>query len=212
LKKETVVTAATAVIFLVVGFLAGYIYDQHQKTSAPAAAVAPGDAPSGGMAQAPSGAPAQGAAAGSMQGLPPGHPPINIDSTIQALEDQAAQSPQDPNAALRLANFFFDHQRFQDAVPWYEKALKLDPKNSDARTDLGTVYFNLGQPQKALEEYKKSLEADPRHEPTIYNMIIVYMEGMHDAAAARAAWEKLHAMDPNYKGLDSLKQKLDAAQ
>jgi cytochrome c-type biogenesis protein CcmH/NrfG len=212
LKKETVVTAVTAVVFLAVGFLAGYIYDQHQRASAPAAVVAPGDSPSAGVAQASSGAMTQGAESGSTQGLPPGHPPIDVNSTIRVLEDQANQNPQDPEAALRVANFFYDHQRFQDAVPWYQKALKLDPKNADARTDLGTVFFSLGQPRQALEEYRKSLEIDPRHEPTIYNMIIVNMEGTHDVAAARAAWEKLHKLNPNYKGLDDLKQKLDLAQ
>jgi tetratricopeptide (TPR) repeat protein len=208
LKKETVITA---IVFLGVGFLAGYIYDAHQKTAAPAAIVAPADAPSGGMAQPGSDAPAQGATGAGVQRLPPGHPPINLDSTIKAFEDQAAQNPQDPEPVLRLANLFYDNQRFQDAADWYQKALKLDPKNVNARTDLGTVYFSLGRPQDALSEYRKSLQVDPRHEPTIFNMIIVNLDGTHNLAAARAAWEKLHGMNPNYKGLDELKQKLEAA-
>ncbi len=146
-----------------------------------------------------------------MQGLPPGHPPLNIAETIKALQDQAAQNPQDPDGPLRLANLFYDNQRFQEAADWYEKALKLDPKNVNARTDLGTAYFNLGRPQDALAEYKKSLELEPQHQPTIYNSIIVNLEGTHDLAAARAAWKKLNALNPNYKGLDGLKQRLDAA-
>jgi tetratricopeptide (TPR) repeat protein len=212
LKKETLITAVTAIVFLVVGFLAGYIYDAHQKTSAPAAVVVPADSPSGGMAQAPPEAASQGAPGTGMQGLPPGHPPINMDSTIKALEDQAAQAPQDPEPALRLANLFYDNQRYQDAADWYEKALKLGPKDVNARTDLGTVYFNLGRPQDALAEYRKSLEIDPGHEPTIFNMIIVNLEGTHNLAAARTAWEKLHGMNPNYKGLEELKKRLDAAE
>jgi tetratricopeptide (TPR) repeat protein len=205
LKKETVTTTITAIVFLVVGFLAGYIYESHQKTATPAAMVTPADTPSGAAAQ-------QGAAGAGVQGLPPGHPPLNLDSTIQAFKDAAAQNPQDPEPALRLANLLYDNQRFQDAVEWYQKALKLDPKNVNARTDLGTAYFSLGRAQDALKEYKESLQIDPRHEPTIFNMIIVNLEGVHDLAAARAAWEKLHAMDPNYKGMDGLKQRLDAAQ
>jgi tetratricopeptide (TPR) repeat protein len=212
LKKETVTTAITALVFLVVGFLAGYIYESHRKTPTPAAVVAPADAPSGGTAQTGLDTSAQGSAAGGVQGLPPGHPPLNLDSTIKAFEDAAAQNPQDPDPALRLANLFYDNQRFQDAAEWYEKALKLDPKNVNARTDLGTVYFSLGRTEDALAEYKKSLQIDPRHEPTIFNTIIVNLEGTHDLAAARAAWEKLHAMNPDYKGLDGLKQRLDAAQ
>ena len=202
MKKETVTTAITAIVFLVVGFLAGYIYESHQKTATPAAVVTPADSPSG----------AQGAAGADVQGLPPGHPPLNLDSTIKAFEDAAAQNPQDPEPVLRLANLLYDNRRFQDAVQWYQKALKLDPKNVNARTDLGTAYFSLVRPQDALKEYQQSLQIDPRHEPTIFNLIVVNLEGTHDLAAARAAWEKLHAMNPNYKGLDELQQRLDAAQ
>jgi cytochrome c-type biogenesis protein CcmH/NrfG len=211
LKKETIVTAITAVVFLVVGFLAGYIFQAHQQASPQATGIVSAAGSPARAAQDPSGQAAPSSQGATMQGLPPGHPPLNIASTIKTLEDQAAQNPQDSEAALRLANLFYDSQRFQEAADWYEKALKLDPNNANAHTDLGTTYFSLGRAQDALAEYNKSLELDPRHEPTIYNTIIVNLEGTHDLAAARAAWKKLHAMNPNYKGLDLLKEKLDAA-
>jgi tetratricopeptide (TPR) repeat protein len=210
LKKETVFTAITAVVFLIVGFLLGYIYQAHQQASRQASTVVSSSGPSVATAQDASGQAGASAQGAAMQSLPPGHPPLNVASTIKSLEEQAAQNPQDPQPPLLLANLLYDNQRFQEAADWYEKALKLDPKNVNARTDLGTAYFNLGRAQDALAEYKKSLELDPRHQPTIYNMIIVEMEGTHDLAAARAAWNKLHAMNPNYQGLDALKQKLDA--
>lgn len=206
MKKELI---ATAVVFLGVGFLAGYMYQAHQQVSPQSAAVTPNASPAG-MGQDAS-AQAAGPGGSTVQGLPPGHPPLNIAATIKTLEDQAAQNPQDPEAALRLANLFYDNQRFQEAADWYEKALKLDPTNVNARTDLGTAYFNLGRAQDALAEYDQTLKLDPRHEPTIYNTIIVNLEGTHDLAAARAAWNTLHGMNPNYKGLDSLKERLDAA-
>jgi Tfp pilus assembly protein PilF len=209
LKKETIITA---IVFFGVGFLAGYIYDAHQSSRpqpAVSAAMSQGAAGAGG-AQGGA-ADASGASGGAMPGLPQGHPPINVDSMIKALQDQAAQNPQDPEAPLRLANVLYDHQRFSEAVEWYQKALKLDPKNVGARTDLGTCFFNLGQPKQALAEYRKSLESDPRHEPTLFNVIVVNLEGTHDLAAARAAWDELHRLNPSYQGLDQLKQRLDAA-
>lgn len=205
MKKELIVTA---VVFLGVGFLGGYIFQSTRQAGPQTVVVTPSPS-SGAVGQETSG---QAASGGSpMQGLPPGHPPLNIAETIKTLQDQAAQNPQDPDAALRLANLFYDNQRYQEAANWYEKALKLDPKNVNARTDLGTVYFNLGRPTEALAEYKKSLEQEPTHQPTIYNSIIVNLEGTHDLAAARAAWKKLNGLNPSYKGLDALKQKLDAA-
>jgi tetratricopeptide (TPR) repeat protein len=193
LRKETLITA---IVFFGVGFLGGYIFAAHRSSEAPQASVA---------AVVP-------AATQTAQALPPGHPPINADSMIQALEDAAGQNPQDPQAPLRLANLFYDQQRFQEASEWYEKALKLDPRNVDARTDLGTAYFNLGRPRDALREYRQSLEIQPDHQPTLYNMIIVNLEGIHDLAAARSAWQRLDRLNPGYPGLDRLKQQLDAAQ
>jgi tetratricopeptide (TPR) repeat protein len=192
LKKEVLITA---IVFLGVGFLVGYVYNGH-KHSEPA----PHDA-------AASAQPSED----QMSGLPAGHPPINIDAMVRALEEKATQNPQASGPALQLANLLYDHQRFQAAVKWYQKALTLAPRNVDARTDLGTSYFNLGRPQEALQEYRKSLDTDPRHELTIYNMIIVNLEGTHNVAAARAAWEELHRLNPNYPGLERLKQNLDSA-
>jgi tetratricopeptide repeat protein len=204
MKKELI---ATAVVFLGVGFLTGYMYKAHQQESPQSAVVMPG-ATTAGMGQEAS---AQAAGGSTVQGLPPGHPPLNIAATIKTMEDQAAQNPQDPQPPLLLANLFYDNQRFQEAATWYEKALKLDPTNVNARTDLGTAYFNLGRAQDALAAYNQTLKLDPRHEPTIYNTIIVNLEGTHDLAAARAAWNKLHGINPAYKGLNELKQRLDAA-
>jgi tetratricopeptide (TPR) repeat protein len=202
LKKETIITA---VVFFAVGFLAGYIYDAQKNWNAQrAAATAP---------QAPADA-AGGAAStsGGMGGaLPEGHPPIDTSAIIKTLEQQAAQNPQDAEVRLKLANYLYDHQQWQQAIEWYQKALQLDPKNVSARTDLGTAYFSSGHPQEALQEYRQSLKVDPTHQPTLYNSIIVYLDGLHDVAAAKQAWERLNKMNPSYPGLDRLKDRLEAA-
>lgn len=145
------------------------------------------------------------------QALPEGHPPIDMAAVMKTLEEQAAQSPSDPEPRLKLANYLYDHQQWQRAIDWYQKVLALDPKNVSARTDLGTAYFNAGRPDDALREYGKSLEYDPTHQPTLFNSIVVNLDGLHDLAAANRAWERLHKLNPNYPGLDRLKGRLEAA-
>jgi tetratricopeptide (TPR) repeat protein len=198
----------TAVVFLVVGFLAGYITDAQMNWSArqkAAIAGASNQMPSGGTASAPAG--------GTMpSGLPEGHPPIDTAAIVKQLEDMAAQNPKDPEVPLKLANFLYDQKQYAQALEWYQRALELDPKNVNARTDLGTAYFYTGHPQEALREYRKSLALNPQHEPTLLNMVVVNLEGTHDLAAAQAAWEKLRKVNPNNPALESLRQKLDAAR
>jgi tetratricopeptide (TPR) repeat protein len=201
-RKEIVITA---IVFFGVGFLAGYIYDAQKNWNAQQKAVSTA-APAG------SGMPSGAAATGGMQGLPEGHPPIGDPAVVKALEEQAAQSPQDADIRVKLANYLYDRQQWQPAVEWYQKALALDPKNVGARTDLGTAYFYLGRPRDALREYRQSLQTDPTHQPTIFNSIVVNLDGLHDVAAAQQAWDKLHRMNANYPGLDSLKARLDAAR
>ena len=205
MKKETIITA---IVFLGVGFLAGYIYQ---------AQVSFREAQQGGAAGTPhvhtggeGDMPAAGGGAGGTGQLPEGHPPIDTSAVTKALEEQAAQNPNDPEPRLKLANYLYDQHQWQRAIEWYQKALELDPKNVNARTDLGTAYFNLGRAQDALREYRKSLEIDPTHQPTMFNSIVVYFDGLHDAGAARQMMERLTKLNPNYPGIDRLKGRLDA--
>jgi tetratricopeptide (TPR) repeat protein len=208
MKKETMITA---VIFLAVGFLAGYITDAQMNWSARQKAAQSAPTPSempppGGAASAPAGG------AMPQQGLPEGHPPIDSAAIIQQMENVAAQNPKDADVRLKLANFLYDQKQYSKAIEWYQRALELDPKNVNARTDLGTAYFYTGRPQDALREYDKSLEIDPKHEQTLLNAIVVNLEGTHDLAAAQKAWDRLYKLNPNHPALAGLKGQIDTAR
>jgi cytochrome c-type biogenesis protein CcmH/NrfG len=207
MKKETIITA---VIFLAVGFLAGYITDAQmnwngRQKAAPTAAI-PSEMPPPGGASAPAG--------GAMppQGLPEGHPPIDSAAVIQQMESMAAQNPKDADVRLKLANFLYDQKQYSKAIEWYQRGLELDPKNVNARTDLGTAYFYTGRPQDALHEYDKSLTIDPKHESTMLNAIVVNLQGTHDPIAAQKAWDRLYKLNPNHPALAGLKQQIDTAR
>lgn len=202
MKRETVITA---VVFFAIGCLAGYVGAEYGRSNPPAAVAPAGVA--GGSAPAE-----QAAAPGQNPSLPQGHPPIDDAAMVKVLQDEAMKNPNDPGPALKLANYLYDQQRFQQAIEWYQRALALDPNNVGARTDLGTSYFNTGRPQDALREFRKSLEVDPKHEQTLFNMIVVNLEGTHDLAAAQQAWDRLHSLSPNYPRLDRLKEGIDAAR
>jgi cytochrome c-type biogenesis protein CcmH/NrfG len=206
MKRKTILTA---IVFFVVGFLAGYITDAQMNWSARLKPAVTG----GPSLEMPGGGPSSAPAAGTMPaGLPEGHPPIDSAAIIKQLQTMAEQNPKDPEERLKLANYLYDQRQYQQSIEWYQKALELDPKNVNARTDLGTAYFFTSRPQEALREYRKSLEINPQHAPTLLNIIVVNLEGTRDLAAAQQAWDRLHNLNPNYPGLDNLKQKLEAAR
>lgn len=207
MKIETIVTA---VIFFSVGFLAGFIYKSQGHASAPAQAAVASAASAG----TPS---AEGAGAASdsnidpATGLPKGHPPLEVAQVIENYQQQARQNPQDAEIPLKLANYLYDKHYFNLAIEWYQRSLTLNPNDINARTDLGTSYFYAGQPQQAIVEYKKALALNPNHQPTMFNMIVVNLEGTHDLRSANRFWSELHRQNPNYPGLNEIKARLDAA-
>ena len=208
MKKETLITA---LVFLVFGFLAGYIFKAQSSHSA--VEVQAGNAAVSSPASDSGAAGGAGMASGATTTvLPPGHPAIDDDALVQALEEQANSNPQDPAPRLKLADDLYDHGRYEQAIGWYQKALQLDPTNVNASTDLGTCYFNVGRTDDALRQLHGSLAIEPRHQPTLYNIIVVEMEGKHDYKAAADAWETLHRVNAAYPKLDELKQKLDQAR
>ena len=204
MKIETIVTA---VIFFSVGFLAGFIYKSQGHVNVPSVAAA---ASSGSSSTGTMGAGA-GADIDPATGLPNGHPPMEVAQIIQNFEQRAQQNPQDPQIPLQLANYLYDKHFYSIAIEWYRRSLKLDAKDVNAWTDLGTSYFYTGQPQQAIAEYKKALALNPKHQPTMFNMIVVNLEGTHDLQTAKQYWSELNRQNPNYPGLKDIKGKLDAA-
>jgi tetratricopeptide (TPR) repeat protein len=176
------------------------------RQKAPQTVAPPSEMPPAGEAVS---VPADGAM--TPQGLPEGHPPIDSAAMIKQMEEMATQNPKDADIRLRLANSLYDQKQYSQAIEWYERALELDPKNVNARTDLGTAYYNIGRPRDALREYSRSLEINPKHESTMVNIIVVNLDGTHDLAAARKAWDRLYNLNPNHPSLADLKEQIDKA-
>ncbi len=207
MKKETIITA---IVFLAAGFLGGYVYSARRVSGSGPAAGATASATASPQEAAGDAAPANTSGDLASQ-LPKGHPRLSDAEVIQFFEDAAAHNPMNPSPRLKLANFLFDRRRFAEAIPWYQQALQRGPKDVDARTDMATCYFNLGAPRQALEELHQALRIDPRHQATLFNLVVVNLEGAHDVRAAERAWRQLDALNPKYPNIGRLKALVDQA-
>lgn len=181
----------TALIFTAVGFVGGIVYSHFTTASPAAAAVLP-------MATAQ-----------AESSLPEGHPPLDLAQQWQALRQKAEANPRDPKPALELANFLYDHQRWSDAIPWYERALELEPRNTDARTDFATCLHQAGRFDEALKEYQRALELEPDKPQALYGLALTRLHGYRDREGARRAYEQLRRAHPDFAGLAQLARELD---
>jgi tetratricopeptide (TPR) repeat protein len=72
-------------------------------------------------------------------------------------------SPEDPSAAYNVGEIFFSNQKTDDAITYFELAVKIKGDWPKAYHRLGLVYLNKGDLPKALENLKKFLELDPQN-------------------------------------------------
>jgi tetratricopeptide (TPR) repeat protein len=194
MKPETLITAVSFSCF---GVLVGFILGSQQTgpTMAPAAAT-----------QAAASSPTPNAPDGAD---PP--PPLDIQ---RATELERTANAQPANAAVRvdLANLYFDAKRFDQAIPWYVAALKLNPKDADVSTDLGVSYYYSNQVDQALSQLDHSLTINPKHAKTLLNQGVIRAFGKQDLSGAMQSWEQVVAIAPGtdegrqaQKFLDTLK-------
>ena len=150
-------------------------------------------------------APAGGQASGSSAQAPP---PLD-ESRAAAMKTTAQQNPTDAVTRVQLGDMYFDAGRFQEAVDWYEAALKIHPRDVNASTDLGIAYYYMNQPDRALAQFEQSLAVDPGHAKTLLNVGIVRAFGKQDLKGAAEVWQKVLVVAPSSEEARAARQALD---
>jgi tetratricopeptide (TPR) repeat protein len=193
-NKESLGIGVAGVLF---GLLVGWIIGSQQAPPAPPPASA---------AATPE-QPATGQAAGQQT-------PAPLDeSRAAALATTAQKNPNDEATRVQLANMYFDAERYQDAVDWYQQALAINPKDINASTDLGIAYYYMNQPDRALAQFDTSLKIDPKHAKTLLNVGIVRALAKQDLRGAAEAWKKaLDAAPPGSDEAKAAQQALDGVK
>jgi cytochrome c-type biogenesis protein CcmH/NrfG len=131
------------------------------------------------------------------------------ESRASAMKTTAQQNPTDAVTRVELGNMYFDAGRFQDAVEWYEQALKIHPKDVNASTDLGIAYYYMNEPDRALAQFDRSLGVDPAHAKTLLNIGIVRAFGKQDLKGAADVWQKVLLVAPSSEEARAARQALD---
>ncbi len=201
-----VLTVGLAVIAIVAYFLkgaltttGGALAPESQATLPPAVsanAELPGaqSAPSGEVTLPQSGGAAPGEAAPA--GNAGGGPPPAIAQMVGDLKARLAKNPNDLAALVGLASLYFDAAKFDQAAPYYKRALALDPGNPDTRTDYATALHGSGHDLEALAQLNTVLAAHPNFPPALFNEGVV-AGAIGRRTEAAAAFKRFLAVAPN---------------
>jgi len=172
MKNESIAYGIAGVAF---GLIAGWIIGTQQPSSRTAAPVAQ-------------------TAAAPAQNAPSQRAAILDEAKVAALKSVAENQPTNAQPRVELANLYFDAERYDDAIAWYQGALKLTPNDVNVSTDLGVCYYYTNQPDKALLQLSHSLSIDPKHTKTLLNIGIVKanlrLDDVDTAAAEALAFRR----------------------
>jgi cytochrome c-type biogenesis protein CcmH/NrfG len=193
LNRDSLVFAVSGAFF---GLLVGWILGAQQMAGRQPAVAAP---------------PAEQQTAAAPAATAPQPKPVD-PSRARALEAAAAAAPRDATPRVELGNLYFDAEQYDQAIRWYENALKIQPKAVDVSTDLGVAYYYSNQPDRAIEQLNHSLSIDPRHAKTLLNLGIVRAFGKQDLKGASDAWQKAVEVSPDSEEGRAAKRALDAVR
>lgn len=151
-----------------------------------------------GSQRAPAAAPAPVQQAASQTGGNGQQAPRPLDEArVNQLRGQAASEPQNAPIRTELGNLYFDADRFDEAIKWYQESLRINPADPDVSTDLGIAYYYTNQPDLALQQFQNSLRASPNHTKTMLNQGIVLAFAKQDLEAAAKSWERVLQLAPD---------------
>jgi cytochrome c-type biogenesis protein CcmH/NrfG len=178
---------AMAIVFLLVGLLAGYLLRGSSSPNTPAAAAQPA------TAQPP--AQANGA-----------HPMPTMEQMKQMADAMAAPllekskaAPNDAKLLLQIAGIYNKAHQFRDAAGYYNRALQLHPKDVETRNEMASCLYYSGDVDGALAQLQQSLKTDPKNVNALFNLGMIRWRGKDDSKGAVAAWQQLLKANP---GLD----------
>lgn len=112
----------------------------------------------------------------------------HVDSELAAqaqekLDDLSASFNNDSGISLdqfieAQTNFeigfeFMEKHEFQDAIPYYKKAISINPDPPQSYGNLGICYACLGEKETALSYIDKALEIDPNYQLAARNRLLI---------------------------------------
>ena len=186
-----------SVICLLVGVAVGYL--ARGSASPQTAAVQAQAATQAGMGSAP-------------QAPSPEQMRQMAEAEAAPLIAQLKSDPNNSDLLYKVGNIYYDAQQYADAVNYYERCLKLNPKATDVRTDMATAYHFMGKTDRALQEYGEVLKIDGTHANALFNTGMVKWQDKQDMSGAIVAWKRLLETNPQYAQRDKVQQLIAQAE
>jgi cytochrome c-type biogenesis protein CcmH/NrfG len=110
------------------------------------------------------GTPPQASAAG---------PPPPVQRLLLEMRERLGRNPRDRGALAALASLYFEAGKFAQAIPYYERALALEPNDPQMRTDYAAALHGAGDDARALAQLETVLGKHPGDPDALFDTGVV---------------------------------------
>jgi eukaryotic-like serine/threonine-protein kinase len=124
----------------------------------------------------------------------------------QSFKQVTVLAPDIETAYENIGNVFAQRGMYQESVPFFQKALQIEPYYT-TYSNLGTAYFFLKQYAQAVQMFEKAVELNPNDSSAAVNLGDAY-RGAGQHGKARATYEQ--AISLGHKELQTNPQNADA--
>lgn len=109
---------------------------------------------------------------------------------LAELKEAVDTNPSDTLAMRNYADFLSASHKMNEAIPYYEKILKVNPKRTDIYFSLALIYYNKQDFEKCEQVNNDVLSFDPNNQMALYNLgAIAATQGNREKA--KDLWEKV---------------------
>lgn len=119
------------------------------------------------------------------------------DKQAEPLLDQLKTQPNNAAVLGEVAHIYVLAHQFKEAIPYYERSIKADPKNVGVRADFASCLFYSGEADKSIATLEEALRYDPRSAQALFNLGMIRWKAKGDSAGAIALWQRLLKTNPD---------------
>jgi tetratricopeptide (TPR) repeat protein len=96
-----------------------------------------------------------------------------------------------------IGNWHLRNGRPVEAIPWFERALRVDPRNSNAWAFLGMIHADRSDLAAAAHAFERATAARP-DKPLYRHNLVIALEKMEDWSETLSHYEILCRIEPDY--------------
>ncbi len=146
---------------------------------------------------------------GLKNGQAPNKSNVSAD-IIRKMEELKKAAEENPNDTLKLkeyADFLSEAHKPDEAVKYYQKILKVNPKRTDILFSLSFIYYNKQDYNKSEEFTNRILSYDKNNPLALYNLgAIAATRG--DKNKAETIWNEIIKKNPNTEAAKTAEESL----